>query len=248
MGMRGRLAALGHAGLDLIFPPVCVGCGSAGHSFCPVCAQAVEPVPRPICAQCGRPQPASQAPQPVYCAECRAEPNSPLRFCRAAALHTHPLREAIHALKYEHQPELAGPLARYLVAVFAKPPWTVLPVPLDAVTPVPLHAQRRIERGYNQSELLAAAFCAATGLALQPSWLIRSRETRPQVGLDAAQRQINVAGAFAASPAVAGRTLLLIDDVFTTGATLRTCAAVALDQGAAAVYGLTLAMPAHLPG
>lgn len=242
MGMRGRLAALGHAGLDLIFPPVCVGCGGAGHSFCPACAQAVEPVPQPICADCGRPQPAAVA----RCAVCRAEANSPLRFSRAAALHTHPLREAIHVLKYEQQPELAGLLARYLVVVFAGPPWTALPAPVDAVTPVPLHAQRKAERGYNQSELLAAAFCAATGLALEPGWLARSRETRPQVGLDAAQRQINVAGAFEAFPAVAGHTLLLIDDVFTTGATLRACAAAALAQGAVAVYGLTLAMPAPL--
>lgn len=240
MGALARLTSLGRAGLDLIFPPVCVGCGGAGHNFCPRCAQAVEPVPLPQCACCGRPQPHATP----RCAACRGEPVHPLRLSRAAALHTHPLREAIHALKYEQQPELAAPLARYLVAVFALSPWDGLAAAIDAVTPVPLHAQRLEERGYNQSALLAAAFCAAMGLAFEPGWLARCRETRQQVGLDAAQRRANVAGAFAATPAVAGRTLLLIDDVFTTGATLRACAAAALDQGAKAVYGLTLAMPA----
>lgn len=242
MSVGARLATLGQVGLDLIFPPVCAGCGSAGSNFCPRCAQAVQPVPPPVCARCGRPLPGAGA----LCAACHGLSTSPLHLSRAAALHTHPLRQAIHALKYEDRPELAVSLARYLVAVFAQPPWDALAASLDAVTPVPLHAQRLAERGYNQSERLAAAFCAATGLALEPDWLARSRETRQQVGLDAAQRQVNVAGAFVASPAVAGRTLLLIDDVFTTGATLRACAAAALDQGARAVYGLTLAMPAHI--
>lgn len=243
MEMRRRLAALGHAGLDLLFPPVCAGCGRAGHLFCPRCAQAVEPVPQPICARCGRPQPAAVA----QCAACRAAPARPLRLSRAAALHTSPLRQAIHALKYEQQPELAVPLARYLIAVFAEPPWAGLDATLDAVIPVPLHAQRLAERGYNQSELLAAALASAAGVALQPGWLARSRETRQQVGLDAAQRRANVDGAFVASAAVAGCTLLLVDDVFTTGATLHACATAALAQGAAAVYGLTLAMPAYTP-
>jgi predicted amidophosphoribosyltransferase len=107
-----------------------------------------------------------------------------------------------------------------------------------------------MERGYNQAELLATTFCHAVGLPLQPTWMERTRETRQQVGLGPSERHTNVAGAFSAAQAVAGQHLLLIDDVYTTGSTLRACAAAALAAGAKAVYGLTLAQPArraHLP-
>jgi len=235
-----RLRRAADSALDLLFPPRCAGCEAPGQPFCDRCAQLVAPVPAAICAVCGRPQAAAVA----LCSQCRRGRSS-LLIARAAALHAHPLREAIHALKYENRPELAEPLARYLAAVFQAPPWDVLPAPIDAVVPVPLHVQRREERGYNQSELLAASLCQATGLALQPAWLERIQATRQQVGLTAAERRQNVSGAFTAHSAVAGRALLLIDDVYTTGATLEACAEAATAAGARAVYALTLAIPAH---
>jgi ComF family protein len=134
-------------------------------------------------------------------------------------------------------------LARYRVAVYAKSPWSELRQPVSAVVPVPLHFQRLQERGYNQSALLAAAFSRAVGLPMQPTWLERTRETRQQVGLAPSERRDNVEGAFCAAEAVAGQRLLLIDDVYTTGSTLRACATAALAAGASAVYGLTLAQP-----
>jgi ComF family protein len=162
---------------------------------------------------------------------------------RAAALFTPPLRAAIHAFKYQNQPELAPLLARYLVAIYAQAPWQTLAQPITAVVPVPLHEQRLRERGYNQSELLAEHFCRAVGLPLQPNWLARIRETRQQVGLAPNERRTNVQGAFRATEAVAGQRLLLVDDVNTTGSTLRACAATALAAGASAVFALTLAQP-----
>lgn len=237
--LLSRLCHVANAGLDLLFPPLCVGCGRLGERFCPLCAQAVEAVPLPQCAHCGLVLPV----QAIRCVNCAGRADDPLTLTRAAALHTTPLREAIHAFKYEGQPELAPLLARYLTAVYAEPPWSELLQPVTAVVPVPLHPQRLAERGYNQAALLAATFGEAVGLPVQPGWLERTRETRHQVGLGPSERQANVDGAFAATRALTGYRLLLIDDVYTTGATLRACATAALVAGASAVFGLTLAQP-----
>jgi len=235
-----RLRTLSSRGLDQLFPPICVGCERAGHLLCPACAQAVEEVGKSICMRCGR----QQQQRTDQCAACIKEEESPLTLMRAAALHTWPLREAIHALKYEGQPALADPLARYLCAVFSRPPWVALHADIDAVIPAPLHARRKAERGYNQATLLARHLCLATGLPLQTGWLQRTEFTRPQVGLNAQERRANVADAFTAGPHVRGKTLLLIDDVYTTGATMTACALAARKAGACAVYGLALALPA----
>ena len=237
--LRDFAASISAHALDLLFPPQCAGCGLPGHEFCDRCAQNVEPLPATICPRCGIPQ------KTVHlCSRCR-QSSFPIAVSRAAALHTTPLREAIHALKYDGRPELAQPLSRYLVAVFQQHPWQSLAPRIDAVVPAPLHPDRLRERGYNQSELLAEHFANACHLPLQADWLERIRATRQQVGLNAAERQQNVFGAFRASPAVAGHTLLVIDDVFTTGATLSACADAALVAGASEVYALTLAIPNH---
>lgn len=225
-----------HHFADLLFPPRCVGCGRAGSLFCDSCAQAVAPIPQPCCPRCGQPQVTT-----ALCQTCTGLVNDPVTMARAAAVYAPPLRPAIHALKYEQQPALAPLLGRYLVAAFAHPEWQA--VRIDAVAPVPLHAERLAARGYNQSALLAAHFCAATGLPMEKNWLERHRDTRPQVGLNLQERRQNVVGSFRAQPAVAGKRLLLIDDVYTTGATLRACATAARAAGATAVYALTVARP-----
>jgi ComF family protein len=178
------------------------------------------------------------------CAMCRANRSHPLKLAGAAALYSFPLRESIHALKYEDHPELADPLARYMVVAFAQERWRRITAEIDAVVPVPLHEERQDERGYNQSELLAVAFCHAVGLQLAPRWLHRTHPTRQQVGLNAPERKQNVDGAFGADAAIGEKTLLLIDDVYTTGATLSACAQAAMNAGAKAVFALTLAVPA----
>lgn len=169
--------------------------------------------------------------------------SDPLSGVRIAALHASPLRELIHAFKYEQQPELAAPLARYLVALVQTLPWSGVFPSVDGVVPVPLYSVRHAERGYNQAELLAGAFCHRVQLPLYAGWLVRQRSTQSQVGLTAGERQRNVEDAFLATNAVFGKRLLLIDDVYTTGATMRACAQAALDAGAVAVYGLALACP-----
>jgi len=229
------------AGVDLIFPPTCASCGAAGHRICPHCAQLVIPTPVTICQRCGRVQETAVE----QCASCADVSAFPLRRVRAAALHMTPLREWIHLLKYEGRRDLAPLLARYMVAAFDGPDWADVAPRLDAVAPVPLHAERLRERGYNQAELLAAGLCRQRHLPLRTDLLQREKLTRSQVGLNAAERRANVESAFTASPACRGLRLLLIDDVYTTGATLGACASAALAAGAAEVYALTLALPAH---
>jgi ComF family protein len=128
-------------------------------------------------------------------------------------------------------------LARPLITDLESFKWDV-----DVITPVPLGLARLVQRGYNQSALLARPLALALGVRYYPQSLRRSRETRSQVGLSAAQRKENVIGAFEArSDLVSGRNILVVDDVTTSGATLEACAVALFDAGALKVFGLTLA-------
>lgn len=229
------------AGVDLLFPPACATCGAAGHRICPRCAQLVTPTPTTLCQRCGRVCEAAVD----HCVACADVAAFPLRRVRAAALHMSPLREWIHLLKYEGRRDLAPLLARYLTAALDRPEWMEIAPHVDAVAPVPLHTERLRERGYNQAELLAKALCRQRHLMLRADLLRRDKLTRSQVGLNAVERKENVASAFVASPACRGLRLLLIDDVYTTGATLCACAAAALEAGAVEIFALTLALPAY---
>lgn len=226
--------------IDLLFPPACAGCGRAGHHICPACAQLVQPVPATICERCGR----VQSVRVCACAACAGAPPPALQQVRAAGLYVEPLRRFIHLLKYEGRPDLAPALARYLAATLAGDEWRGLAPQFDLIVPVPLHAARQKQRGYNQSALLAQGLSARTGLPTRTDLIERIHFTRAQVGLSAAERCANVQDAFAARASCSGLHILLIDDVYTTGATLDACAGCLRKAGAALICGLTLALPA----
>jgi ComF family protein len=143
----------------------------------------------------------------------------------------------MHRLKYQGDLALGEALAQNLVALFRNLAWQV-----DLVTAVPLGVARRKERGYNQAALLAFPLALACGIPYRAKALQKVRQTRTQVGLNVAQRYQNVEGAFRAErTVVAEKRVLVVDDVTTSGATIRVCSSALLEAGARQVYGLTLA-------
>jgi competence protein ComFC len=218
-------------GIDLVYPPFCAGCGAKGARWCSHCQQSVRLVMPPVCDCCGREQDT-----PGLCPWCQhSKPH--FASIRSWGYFEGPLREAIHALKYRRDLGLGEVLSGSLIQMLAESIW-----PLDLIVPVPLGVARLKERGYNQSGLIARPLASETGLRYSPRALARVRETRTQVGLSLDRRKENVRGAFQArSNLVAGKNVLLVDDVMTTGSTLEACAVALLQAGAMKVYGLTLA-------
>jgi len=222
--------------LDVVFPPVCARCRRVGAVLCAACAAEMSPVVEPLCRFCGRSTEATGAPAGDLCADCRHAPPL-LRQMRAPLRYAKPTDQLIHRLKYEGYFSLAQPLAGFLIAGW--PHWDH---PADLIIPIPLHPRRRRRRGYNQSELLARPLAEAVGLEHAPAALRRTRHTAPQVGLGPEARATNVKGAFEADPAVVvGRSVVLVDDVLTTGATMTAAAEALLAAGAQAVSAYCLA-------
>jgi ComF family protein len=230
MAAAGLGRAVARALLELVYPPRCAACGEPAleEPFCELCAGAVDEVP-PGCRRCG--QPGIDA----LCGACRAAPPA-FEAVRAGGLLGGPLADAVHALKYRGRPALARPLGAWLAAR--------APLPAGAaVISVPLARGRRLERGYDQAALLADAVCRATGArgARLRAALVRVRETPPQVGRTREERARNVAGAFEARAVVAGRDVVLVDDVVTTGATADAAAEALRRAGARSVVVVALA-------
>ena len=231
---RFRTRQFAWAVVDLVFPPECAGCGRPGQRFCAPCQARLSILTPPLCTNCG--YPVERAGQ---CRLCQAgtNPVSPLVGIRSAAFFEGSLQKSIHRFKYRRELILADTLAGLMIAAG--------PVEAPAgclVVPVPLSPERLAERGYNQAMLLARAYAELRGLRWTQHGARRVRHTASQVGLSAHQRRLNVAGAFEADRrVVAGKPMILVDDVCTTGATLGACAAALLAAGATEVWGLTLA-------
>ncbi len=219
--------------LNFVFPPVCANCKKPGALICANCLQTIPWLKEPICSHCGRvvSRPMSR------CSACLRNPLFPVQQVCAATLFATPIPDMIHQMKYNGAFALAEPLANIMVEA-----WQRWQMPVSLVIGVPLHPDREKKRGYNQSDLLVTHFCKRLNLEDGRHALQRVRNTPPQVGLNMNDRQSNVSNAFEADRAkVAGKSVLLVDDVCTTGNTLKASAEALLDAGAKRVSGYCLA-------
>ena len=199
--------------------------------WCMKCQRDTLTIAPPICERCG----GSQRFRGI-CARCTATPPA-YTALRSWAAFSGPLRSGLHRLKYNRDVALGEILARPMIDYLRQTTWKV-----DLVLPVPISLSRRSERGYNQAALLARPISLYFGLKYRPQALIKSRETRSQVGLSVQERQANVHGAFVAEKStVEGKNILVVDDVITSGATLNACGQALRIAGANEVYCLTLA-------
>ncbi len=231
-----QLSRLTAGFVDLLFPPRCMGCDKEGSFLCAACADKLPRLFPPFCVRCAEPISAGRV-----CERCAHAPLA-VDGIRTPFLMDGAIRQGVHQLKYQGMRALAAPLAQLLADYWLKErPWTV-----DALVPTPLHPHRLRERGYNQSALLAKEMGKQVHLPVASGALVRRREAPPQArAASAKERQANVQGAFfCKDPSLAGASVLLIDDVCTTGATLGACAVALKTAGVKKVWALTLAREA----
>ncbi len=229
---------------DLLFPLSCKVCGLNMRSgetpqICGRCWSTIRLLDGPCCPRCGKPfaSEAALSHSPDHqCGDCREKPP---KFDRAisAAIYENALAEAIHLFKYSKRASWSKPLGRLLhtrIPDFGK---------LDVILPVPLHSKRLRQREFNQSLLLAREVSLASRIPLQMDNLRRVRWTQPQIELNGDERRKNVRRAFEVKwpDQVQDQSILLIDDVYTTGATVNECARVLKKAGAEVVNVLTVA-------
>jgi ComF family protein len=228
--------------LDVLFPPLCHICRAfipeAGTlHICPACRECMPIVGQPLCPVCGIPF--LGAGDDHVCGDCQ-ESQPVFSAARAALIYEGRCRDLIHAYKYRYKTYLRRPLA--LLAADSLRDFVATCAP-ELMVPVPLHVRRLRERGFNQAVLLGEIWAREWNLPLYCDAMRRIRWTEPQINLTAAQRCDNVKGAFDVrdANAVKGRRVLLVDDVYTTGSTVKECAVALKAAGAREVTVVTVA-------
>jgi len=237
------VSTLAGLALDILLPPQCPSCGDvveAAGVLCGPCWRRIDFLGSPMCGACGLPFSFDPGlADAVVCGAC-ARQRPPYERARAVMAYGDFSRKLILALKHGDRTDTAPALGRWLAATGAD-----LIADADVIAPVPLHWSRLFARRYNQAALLAAEVGRLSGVAVVQDLLIRRKRTPAQGRLGRAARRRNVRGAFKVHPNrlkdIDGRRVLLIDDVMTTGATVRACAKALLKRGAGAVDVLTLA-------
>jgi competence protein ComFC len=227
----GSISSFRHAAefaIDLVYPKFCAGCTRRGAWLCDACATALPCFSTPWCDRCGVPGTYSRC-------KCSSTPEN-LEQVRSVGPFDGWLRGAVVQFKYHGEWARAAHLGEPLAAAVAHMQR------VDALIPVPLHSSRLRQRGFNQSLLLAQQAGGLLGVEVKEA-LVRTRQTDAQINLGAEQRIANVAGAFAVQPHIrlADLSIVLIDDVITTGSTLSACAEALINAGVSSVKAASLA-------
>jgi ComF family protein len=214
------------AGVDLFLPPACLLCGDLlppgfdPREFCAECQATMPPLGRSHCSCCSQPFPGTSSQH--LCATCLQRPPA-FSIAHAACSYQERIKDAIHQLKYRNQVNLAQPLGKLLGKALETAEVSFKP---DCIIPVPLHPGRLKQRGYNQALEISRPLARKMQVPIDTTLLQRTLKTPPQQGLTAAERRSNLRNAFIVTSTTSARNILLVDDVMTTGETVRECCRV----------------------
>ena len=228
------------AALDALYPRRCPVCGEIvtpkGRLICPSCLLRLSPVKSPVCQKCGKEVWSEEI---EYCPDCVKHRRS---FARGMALfnYTEEAARSMAAVKYKNKREY---LDFYGAALAARYENQIRRMQVDVLVPVPVHPSRKRARGFNQAEVLAVCLGKRLGIPVGSGMLIRDKKTKPQKELSAADRLKNLSGAFRAGTIPEGiKTVLLVDDIYTTGSTVEACARALRSAGVSRVYFVVICM------
>ena len=211
--------------LDILLPPRCKLCGKVvadDDTLCPDCYNKFDFISKPYCVHCGHPFEESSSSRKMLCATCAKDKKPWFRLCRSAYRYQEESRNLILSFKFHDCTDDAKILAKWMKQA-GEDIWDK---GVDVIVPVPLHYTRLVKRKYNQAAMLAVELSKMTGIPVDLTHLVRHRKTRPQVEFSGQKKKKNVKGAFSVKSinAFQGKRVLLVDDVLTTGSTLRECA------------------------
>ncbi len=228
--------------ISVFLPPRCIKCGtilSQDDGLCPDCFNEINFISAPYCQKCGQPFEAAPSSSKMLCVSCLQKVKTPFRLSRSAVHYDDSSKPLLLSFKFHDRTDNAKTLAKWL-NLAGQDIWKE---GVDLIVPIPLHYTRLMKRRYNQSGLLAAELGKMTGLPVDYTAVARHKKTRPQVEFSGHERIKNVKGVFSVKhpEKIKGKRIVLIDDVMTTGSTLKECALAMLSAGAKSVDALTVA-------
>ncbi len=227
--------------IEIFLPPRCIKCGAilAQDGLCAECYNELNFISAPYCHKCGHPFEAQNTGKKMLCATCSKKNKTPFRYNRSALCYDEASKNLILALKFMDKTENAKVLAKWL-NIAGKDIWKE---GVDILVPIPLHYTRLVKRKYNQSALLAKELSKLCHVPVDYTSVIKHKATKPQVAFSGKERIQNVKGVFSVKhqDKIKGKRVVLIDDVMTTGSTLKECALAIKAAGAKSVDTLTVA-------